>query len=305
MLILTFYYDIINTKSKHKHCKKEHFMTAEHINPHIRFAMSFRYPIKGTPLVAYDARIYYVTDGSGFIASGDEKLEFHKGYIIFVPPGAPYLFISDEDVYCSCINFDFTKSNSSELTAIPPVEIGNFDCRKVRNEVFFDDFAPFNKCSVFTSAGTLIEKFEKIEYEFISKKQFYLEISSAELKGILSELMRMHVSGTAIDSKIDRVLSYIREHYSEDISNVHLSEIFGYHPYHLNRLMKAALGTTLHQYLIFYRIEMAKRFLASTDHTVFEISKMCGYNNFSNFSVDFKKKTGYTPRSYKEMSYRR
>ena len=69
--------------------------------------------------------------------------------------------------------------------------------------------------------------------------------------------------------------------------------------------MKASLGTTLHSYLIFYRIEKAKRFLTDTESTVFEISKMCGYNNFSNFSYDFKKRTGYTPLRNRERGKKR
>ena len=280
-------------------------MTVEHINPHVRFAMSFKYPIKSTPLVAYDAHMYYVTNGSGYIASGDEKKEFSKGCVILVPAGVPYLFGSDEDVYCICINFDFTKSNSDETDSIFPSETEDFEPQNIRCKTFFEDYPSLNECTVFHRAEFLEEKFKKIEAEFISKKQLYREISSSELKGILAELLRIHTSGIAHDSKIDRILSYIAEHYSEDISNRHLSDTFGYHPYHLNRLMKAALGTTLHQYLIFYRIEMAKRFLADGAYTVFEISKMCGYNNFSNFSSDFKRKTGYSPLAYKERSLRR
>ena len=171
--------------------------------------------------------------------------------------------------------------------------------------VNFEDHPKLNCLSVFHSAEQLMEKFEKIEAEFISKKHLFREIASALLKEIIIELLRISISGRRADRKINRVLLYIHEHFNEDITNERLANIFGYHPYHLNRLMKASLGTTLHQYLVFYRIEMAKRFLTDTEQSVSEISRISGYNSFSNFSRDFKKRTGFTPLTYREISKKR
>lgn len=277
-------------------------MKTENINPHIRFAMTFRYPIKETPLVAYDARLYYITKGKGTLTASNKTLEFEEGCVLFVPAGTPYLFSSDENIYCICLNFDFTKSNSKIEDSIFPTDIEVFDPENICDKVVFEEHPILNEATVFKSQQALREKFEKIELEFISKKHLYREIASAELKGIISELLRSSISGHSIDEKINRVLAFVQEHYSEDIQNGVIAEKFGYHPYHLNRLMRAALGTTLHKYLIFYRIEMAKRLLTSTDLTVAEISRRCGYNNFSNFSTDFKKKTSYTPLAYRERS---
>lgn len=63
--------------------------------------------------------------------------------------------------------------------------------------------------------------------------------------------------------------------------------------------MKNATGTTLRQYLINFRIDAAKRYLRETDYQISKVSKLCGYNNFCNFSTDFKRKTGLTPSLYR------
>ncbi len=275
-------------------------MTIEQINPHIRFAMTFKYPLKESPLIAYDSHIYYIVKGSGSITAGGKTELFKEGCVINIPAGVEYLFASDGDVICTSINYDYTKSNSSAENAIFPVEVFEFKFEKISEVACFEDYPVLNGVAVFSYAEALKEKFEKIEAEFVSQKRLFREAASLELGEILIELLRMNISGTETDRKINMVLLYIRNHFAEDISNTRLSEVFGYHPYHLNRLMKAALGTTLHRYLIFYRIEKAKRFLTDTQSTVFEISKMCGYNNFSNFSYDFKKRTGYTPLQYRE-----
>ena len=280
-------------------------MKVEQINPHIRFAMSFKYPIKDSYLVAYDTHIYYILNGAGNLTTGGKIMPFNSGSVILIPCGIPYLFSSDGEVHCISINFDFTKSNSSEENSIFPTDTESFIKENIRDKVDFEDYPILNNAAIFDSSEMLKDKFKKIEYEFLYKKHLYREIASSELKSIISELLRASISGSSVDHKISNVLTYIHEHFSEDISNTHLAEVFGYHPYHLNRLMKSSLGTTLHQYLISYRIDMAKRFISNTDKTIFEISKLCGYSNFSNFSSDFKKKTGYSPLFYRERSKNR
>jgi mannose-6-phosphate isomerase-like protein (cupin superfamily) len=97
-LILAPLRDIINTKIKQQFCKKEHFMTVEQINPHLRFAMSFKYPISDTPLVSYDTHIYYIKSGAGRISSGSTFESFENGSVIIVPTGTPYLFSSADSI---------------------------------------------------------------------------------------------------------------------------------------------------------------------------------------------------------------
>ena len=99
---------------------------------------------------------------------------------------------------------------------------------------------------------------------------------------------------------VDSVLEYIRAHYYEDIDNESVSAHVGYHSYYLNRLMKSVTGTTMRQYIINYRIGMAKRYLEQTAMGISEVSEFCGYKNLSNFSVDFKKKTGLSPSQYRD-----
>lgn len=292
-------------KANNNFVKRNIYMTIDQIHPHVRFAMTFKYPLKKSPLIAYDSHIYYIIKGSGSITAGGKKEQFREDCVINIPAGIDYFFESDGDVVCTSINYDYTKSNSSEENAIFPVTVSEFKSEKISELACFEDYLMLNGVEVFSYAESVKEKFKKIEEEFVSQKRFFRETASFTLGEILIELLHMNISGAETDKKINKVLLYIQDHFAEDISNTKLSEVFGYHPYHLNRLMKASLGTTLHRYLIFYRIEKAKRFLTDTPSTVFEVSRMCGYNNFSNFSHDFKKRTGYTPIGYRERGKKR
>lgn len=59
------------------------------------------------------------------------------------------------------------------------------------------------------------------------------------------------------------------------------------------------LGVTLSDYLINLRLDHAAELLANTSHTALEICSAVGYDSFSYFIKQFKKKFGVTPHKYR------
>ena len=143
-------------------------------------------------------------------------------------------------------------------------------------------------------------KINLITDEFAKKKLGYDAICSAVLKEIIADAARGALINVPENSwKIEKAVQYIEQHYDSDISNADLAAIAGYHPYHLNRLMKNTTGMTLHQYILNIRLEQAKDLLLNTDMPVFEISEKCGFKNQYHFSNIFKDKTKLTPSQYR------
>ena len=54
------------------------------------------------------------------------------------------------------------------------------------------------------------------------------------------------------------------------------------------------------EYLANIRIEAAKDLLLSSDYSMQEVAERCGFADQSYFSNVFKKKTGLSPRKYKQ-----
>lgn len=102
---------------------------------------------------------------------------------------------------------------------------------------------------------------------------------------------------------MENIIKYIEQHYEKDISNTELSEIAGYHPYHLSRLVKNATGLTLHQYILNVRLEKAKDFLLNTELSVYEIADKCGFNSPYHLSNTFKIKNKLTPSEFRNSKY--
>lgn len=70
-------------------------------------------------------------------------------------------------------------------------------------------------------------------------------------------------------------------------------------PDYLSHLFKRETGFSLTNYIIYERIEEAKRMLAGTDKSVSEIATRCGFQNISYFSRQFRRFTGVTPREFR------
>ena len=269
------------------------------INPYLRFVQTFKYESKSKYLRAVDYHFYFILSESCLVEIDDAKYDLGTGAVIIIPPGVKYGFDAQREIKLTSINFDYTRNFSYKTKEIQPIKAEDFDDNSIIEKVGFDDYASLNKAIVVKNMDYLSEQIKLVVNEFIYKKKLYDAAASAAFKNIIISIVReMNDDKKSMDA-IEKMLDYIHRNYSENIDNRTLSDMVGYHPYHLNRLMKNATGTTLHQYLINFRIDAAKRYLRDTDYQVSKISELCGYNNFCNFSTDFKRKTGLTPSLYR------
>lgn len=97
---------------------------------------------------------------------------------------------------------------------------------------------------------------------------------------------------------INQVLSYISEHYNEDIGLNELADMVSFNPAYLSILFKSEVGMSYVKYLANFRINKAKELLLK-GYKVAEVSEMVGYSNYRYFCDIFKKHVGKTPNEYK------
>ena len=277
-------------------------MKLEEINPHVRFAQQIRLITQQSDHIACDTHMYYVIDGDGIFWCDGEKHNLCKDMVALVPSGVPYRFISEDGLSLISINFDYTKLKSDMESSIFPKSIAEFTEDMITERAVFDDCEALSCFLKLENASDLVNDFLRLTEEFLSKKNFYSELSSASLKRIIFKILRCCATDRKTEKKAESILSFIRNNYARNISNTHIAQTFGYHPYHVNRLVKASTGMTVHKYLGFVRIEAAKRFLCETDKSVTEIAELCGYDSLCIFSRDFKLKVGKTPGEYRRST---
>lgn len=98
-----------------------------------------------------------------------------------------------------------------------------------------------------------------------------------------------------------KVIDYVAENYSNQITSNDVSETLGYNQNYFCRAFKKSFGCRFCDYLNDYRIKIAKSMLS--DKTPSEIWDKLGFSSYYYFSTVFKKATGTTPAKYKSTHF--
>ena len=94
-------------------------------------------------------------------------------------------------------------------------------------------------------------------------------------------------------------LEYIEKHYDQRVSLETLARLTGFSPKYFCRYFRTIVHRSPIDYLNYYRIERAARFLAGDEMNVAEVAVHCGYADSSAFIKQFRKYKGTTPKQYK------
>ena len=99
------------------------------------------------------------------------------------------------------------------------------------------------------------------------------------------------------DSVVYSILTYINEHYRDDLSLDFLANKFFISKYHLSREFNRLIGTSVHRYIIQKRLVMAKQMM-SDGVSSSEVYQHCGFGDYSNFYRAFKSEYEISPKEF-------
>lgn len=102
----------------------------------------------------------------------------------------------------------------------------------------------------------------------------------------------------AKNNYVKEAISYVRDNYGKDISNITAANHLDINSAYFCRLFKKETGYTFGQYLTHYRVHIAAGLLTNFDIRVAEASEQVGYADSNYFSQIFKKIMGMTPKEY-------
>lgn len=97
-------------------------------------------------------------------------------------------------------------------------------------------------------------------------------------------------------------ITYIQEHYAENITLEDLSRVADRNPQYLSAVFSKTCGMSLKEYITSLRIKDAKNLLRSTGLPIGEIAIKLGYQDAKYFSRVFQRLTGKSPREYRNAS---
>ncbi len=276
-------------------------MKFEEINPFIRYARRIQLMPRNIPVRAYDCRIFFIMNGNLSIQINGRTVDAPLNSLVFIREGIEYRAIASKDVDMSILNFDMSQDGSWRTEEVTPVESNKFCEEYIFAKTSITDTDFFNSYIIMQGCYNLRERITDIVDKFYSAHSFRNMQSSAMLKILLAEIAEyMHNKDTTHGNTVEQVLTYIKDNYSQNITNDDIGSFFGYHPNYINKLILQSTGITLKQHIINIRIETARDMLQYGSNTISDIAERCGFSDAAYFSYRFRNATGLSPKKYRQ-----
>ena len=139
-----------------------------------------------------------------------------------------------------------------------------------------------------------VSEFEKLIGDIIRELR---SLEGAEQK----DTSQIHTK--IIHSKLaSDIISYVDQHYTENIQLASLSEMFYCSIAHIGNIFKKNLGMNFTEYIVKKRIDKAKELLRGSHKSVEIIQFEVGYRDAKHFRKIFKDRTGMSPREFRQSN---
>lgn len=136
------------------------------------------------------------------------------------------------------------------------------------------------------------------QMEFVEENLYNTTYIYHLLEGYLKKMSPLPLADQT-DMK-DRILLYLKEHLSEELSLDSVADRFELSPTYLSSWFKKKTGINFLSYISTLRMEKAIRLLKEERNIkVYELAKLVGIDNVATFIRQFKKHTGMTPEQYR------
>ena len=122
---------------------------------------------------------------------------------------------------------------------------------------------------------------------------------------LLEEIRQMDEISSSVSTvnqeRLLTMMSYIQENYQEKVSLKHIASSAMISPREALRCFQNGIHETPFEYLIEYRIEIAKKLLKSTKLSITEVAQETGFSSSAYFSKIFKRECNMTPLEYRKQ----
>ena len=240
-------------------------------------------------------------------AKAGVKSHAHPYYHMFHITGGKFRF---------CANGDYYSLQPGQTLLVPPqVEHGysisadgDGQCMEIKfslGQTVLD--AQLVKAGVLVTDSQLVEQlFRQILKEYSSFGKVADEAAAAYLLALLNALGEperqqkqdrqfRYLDASSYSPLSQRIVRYLESHYSEDLSLDTLAASMDYNKSYLCVAFKKDTDQTILDCLNMIRIRRAAELIVYSDHSLAQVSEMCGFASVSHFNRVFLKYAGITP----------
>ncbi|UKS28309.1 AraC family transcriptional regulator [Paenibacillus sp. HWE-109] len=249
--------------------------------------------------------ICYVAEGSGFHYIGEESLSVSPGDMFVLPLGTSHVFrprSTDPDVQLVVYNFIFIADRVAKaLKQFPGLEDLTRALHLLNMVPGHPDWKKIHDSSgIFRSLlDQAYKEFNQRKIGFIPRMHCLFIVLATEIERHLTELETNYSMNK--DGLLRDAIAFIHKNFVTSITADQAASEAGLSVRHFHRMFAIEMGYTFVQYIQNLRIERSCDLLRTTRLSVSEIAEEVGYQDKGFFVKLFKKRTGHTPRSYRNV----
>ncbi|MCM3628493.1 AraC family transcriptional regulator [Paenibacillus glycanilyticus] len=244
--------------------------------------------------------ITYVSEGAGVHYIAGETVPVEHGTLFFIPVGQSHVFrpkTPKKDRPLIVYNCLLPAAYMNELRSVFPQASEIYDC-------FADE--KLSWFSVKDVTGEYHAMFRELYQEFSARPPGYLVVLASLVMRILTGLYRhkLQIEAPAGERpqwlSVDEAITYIDSYYATGLKLGELAAQARLSERQFSRLFRRHTGMSFVEYVQGIRMDAACRLLTSSRGSVEDIASAVGYADLKFFYRLFKKKTGVTPRQYRD-----
>lgn len=266
------------------------------LRPQFRVEVSRAAVDGGEAVVAIDATIVAVLDGSFTVGIAGVDHEVRAGTMALVDSGAAFAV--------SGMGERLTLTMSQQWLGDAAARLG----REGRGPVIFSH-------AVATIGEALAVTLRRLIHELGRNGDGRDEALDLVMALAALDVVRAHATSDRlerlersraglVDRRLRRSIEFMHDNFDRELALGEIAEAAYLSEFHFARLFKRITGVTPHAYLAGLRVEHARRMLATTDRSIAEIGAAVGYQSASHFGKVFRQATGFTPTEYRELARR-
>ncbi|GAB3489337.1 helix-turn-helix domain-containing protein [Marinomonas epiphytica] len=248
-----------------------------------------------------DYELHFIVATSGKVFVGDYIGNYSPGQLILTGPRLPHNWICQNDqgavqLRDMIIRFDH-ESFSDGMKIIPELAEVLPMLNRAKSGIEFMNIDPEEIRELFREV-----KHTKGLQRLIVALPFLQKLSKSPDYRLLSTVQIDLKSNEALQSKINTVVDYVSQNYSQDISLSSAASLVNMSDSHFSRFFKKATGNRFIEFVNRVRVSRACSLLTETDQQIASICFQVGFNNVANFNRRFHELKGVTPRDFRVQS---
>lgn len=251
------------------------------------------------------SRIYLVTKGTAIIKTENIEITLTPGHLYMIPA-----FTTHQDICTGEFEHYYIHlfENSVEIKSI--MDEWDFPFELEADELchlLFKRLCNINPTLSLPESNPESYDSKPMLFEQLKRNRMRDMNVQMESRGIAQQLLSRffkHASrkSTSKDARLIDSITYINQHFDENINIDTLARMSYISKDHYIRLFKKSFGNTPLQYINSLRIKRAEILLTTSTMTVMAIATTVGYYDHSYFIRIFRKKIGLTPLQYRQKS---